>query len=62
MAVKEVKNIGPIEVLPREFAGLAVDTTAWQTANASFPEGSTYKELDTQKIFQLHDGTWYELP
>jgi hypothetical protein len=62
MAVKEVKRDGHIEVKPREFAGLQADTTAWQAANKNFPEGSIYKELDTKKIFQLHDGAWYELP
>ena len=62
MAVKEVKNDGHIEVKPREFAGLAADTAAWQLANTTFAEGSKYRELDTKKIFQLHDGAWFELP
>ena len=62
MAVKQVYRDGHIGVKPLEFAGLAVDTSAWQAANTSFPEGTLYKELDTKKTFQLHDGTWYELP
>lgn len=62
MAIREVKRDGHIGVKPLEFAGLAADTVAWQLANKDFPEGTLYKELDTKKIFQLHDGTWYELP
>ena len=62
MAVKEVRNDGHLEVKPREFAGLAADTTAWQEANITLPEGSTYKELDgTKKAYQLHDGVWYDI-
>ena len=62
MAVKEVKRDGHIGVKPLEFAGLAADTVVWQAANTNFPEGSIYKELDTKKQFQLHDGAWFELP
>lgn len=61
MAVKEVKRDGHIEVKPREFAGLAADTAAWQADNTDFPEGSIYKEVDTPKKYQLHDGTWYDI-
>ena len=61
MAVKQVYRDGHIGVKPLEFAGLAAETAAWQAANTSFPEGSIYRELDTNKYFQLHDGDWYEI-